>query len=213
MRLPSSKRAGCGWWTSARRLPPGTSAKVRSSSTFATSLPWNQARWHVERGTAERTAAEPDLRLHVSDLGWVYLGGFTFDQLRRAERLEEVKPGSATRADALFRTSVTVVPRALLIQRGSAFRNPVLPSANGFDPVQAATAERRAGSAAPSLVRRVSSGLRVRGPNEKDSPPLPGRQPPLSIVIVTRCAPAARSIVPRAVNRPGQFSSMRFAPT
>jgi predicted acetyltransferase len=66
--------------------------------------PWNQARWRVERGTADRTTAEADLRLGVSELGSVYLGGFTFDQLRRAERLEEVKPGAAARADALFRT-------------------------------------------------------------------------------------------------------------
>jgi predicted acetyltransferase len=66
--------------------------------------PWNQARWRVERGAADRTTAEADLRLGVSELGSVYLGGFTFDQLRRAERLEEVKPGAAARADALFRT-------------------------------------------------------------------------------------------------------------
>ena len=66
--------------------------------------PWNQARWRVERGAADRTTAEADLRLGVSELGSVYLSGFTFDQLRRAERLEEVRPGAAARADALFHT-------------------------------------------------------------------------------------------------------------
>jgi predicted acetyltransferase len=66
--------------------------------------PWNQARWRVENGSAERTTAEADLHLGVAELGSVYLGGFTFDQLLRAERLEEAKPGAVARADELFRT-------------------------------------------------------------------------------------------------------------
>jgi predicted acetyltransferase len=65
--------------------------------------PWNQARWHLADGAVDRTTAEADLRLDVSALGSVYLGGFTFDQLRRAERLEELKPGAVARADELFR--------------------------------------------------------------------------------------------------------------
>jgi predicted acetyltransferase len=65
---------------------------------------WNQARWRVANGAVDRTTAEADLRLDVSALGSVYLGGFTFDQLRRAERLEELKEGAVTRADELFRT-------------------------------------------------------------------------------------------------------------
>jgi predicted acetyltransferase len=66
--------------------------------------PWNQARWRLSEGSVDRTTAEADLRLDVSELGSVYLGGFTFDQLRRAERLEELKEGAAARADELFRT-------------------------------------------------------------------------------------------------------------
>jgi predicted acetyltransferase len=66
--------------------------------------PWNQARWRIARGAADRTTAQADLRLDACDLGSVYLGGFTFEQLRRAERLEELKPGAAARADELFRT-------------------------------------------------------------------------------------------------------------
>jgi predicted acetyltransferase len=66
--------------------------------------PWNQARWHVTRGAVDRTTAAADLRLGVSELGSVYLGGFTFDQLRRADRLEELKPGAVARADRLFGT-------------------------------------------------------------------------------------------------------------
>jgi predicted acetyltransferase len=53
-----------------------TSARVRSSSTFTDEFcPWNQARWRVEGGAADRTTAEADLRLGVSELGSVYLGG------------------------------------------------------------------------------------------------------------------------------------------
>jgi predicted acetyltransferase len=66
--------------------------------------PWNHARWRVAPGAVDRTTAEADLRLDVRDLGAVYLGGFTFEQLRRAERVEEVKPGAVARADALFHT-------------------------------------------------------------------------------------------------------------
>jgi predicted acetyltransferase len=66
--------------------------------------PWNQARWRVGHEAVDRTTAEADLRLDVSALGCVYLGGFTFEQLRRAERLEELKRGAVARADGLFRT-------------------------------------------------------------------------------------------------------------
>jgi predicted acetyltransferase len=64
--------------------------------------PWNEARWHVAAGATEQTTASADLRLGVSELGSVYLGGFTFEQLQRAGRLEELTPGAVARADALF---------------------------------------------------------------------------------------------------------------
>ena len=66
--------------------------------------PWNQARWRVASGSAERTTAPADLQLDVAALGSVYLGGFTFEQLRWGGRLEELKPGAVSRADELFRT-------------------------------------------------------------------------------------------------------------
>jgi predicted acetyltransferase len=66
--------------------------------------PWNQARWRVAPGAVERTTAEADVRLDVNEVGSVYLGGFTFDQLRRADRLEELKPGAVAHADELFGT-------------------------------------------------------------------------------------------------------------
>jgi predicted acetyltransferase len=64
--------------------------------------PWNEGRWKLEGGTAERTDAAPDLRLPVQSLGSVYLGGVSFAELARAGRVEEAKPGALARADALF---------------------------------------------------------------------------------------------------------------
>ena len=64
--------------------------------------PWNEGRWLVGPG-AERTDAEPELRLDVSALGSVYLGGFTFAELARAGRVDELAPGAVRRADELFR--------------------------------------------------------------------------------------------------------------
>jgi len=66
--------------------------------------PWNQARWRVADGGVERTDGPADVQLDVSALGSVYLGGFTFEQLRWSGRLEELTDGAVARADALFRT-------------------------------------------------------------------------------------------------------------
>jgi hypothetical protein len=48
----------------------------------------------------------PDLRLDVTGLGSVYLGGFGFGDLVRASRAEERTKGDVDRADALFRTGL-----------------------------------------------------------------------------------------------------------
>jgi predicted acetyltransferase len=68
--------------------------------------PWNEGRWKLDGGAAERTDGAPDLALDVSDLGSVYLGGFTFRELRRAGRVEELTQGALDRADSTFRTDV-----------------------------------------------------------------------------------------------------------
>ena len=65
--------------------------------------PWNEGRWEVSAGGAEKTKAEPDLRLGVDMLGSVYLGGFTFADLARAGRVDELRDGGIARADALYR--------------------------------------------------------------------------------------------------------------
>jgi predicted acetyltransferase len=65
--------------------------------------PWNEGRWRLGPGGG-RTDGEPELRLDVSALGSVYLGGFTFAELARAGRVEELVEGAIARADELFRT-------------------------------------------------------------------------------------------------------------
>jgi predicted acetyltransferase len=67
---------------------------------------WNTGRWKLEDGRAEQTDAAADIALDVAELGAVYLGGFTFAQLARAGRIEELRQGAIERADSVFRTSV-----------------------------------------------------------------------------------------------------------
>jgi predicted acetyltransferase len=99
-----------GLWV--RVVDVGTALATRSFGEASVVLdvrdevcPWNQARWHVENGAVDRTTADADVALDASALGSVYLGGFTLDQLARAGRVEELKPGGVERADALFRTA------------------------------------------------------------------------------------------------------------
>jgi predicted acetyltransferase len=69
-------------------------------------LPENTGRWRVTSSGAERTDDAADLRLDITGLGSVYLGGFTFGALLRGSRLQELTDGAAVRADALFRTTI-----------------------------------------------------------------------------------------------------------
>ena len=68
--------------------------------------PWNEGGWRLADGAAERTDDEAELALDVADLGSVYLGGFTFAELARAGRVEELREGAIGRADASFRTAL-----------------------------------------------------------------------------------------------------------
>jgi predicted acetyltransferase len=65
-----------------------------------TFCPWNEGRYRVPGG--KRTDDAPDVRVDVATLGSVYLGGFTFAELARALRVEEVTAGAISRADTLF---------------------------------------------------------------------------------------------------------------
>ena len=66
-------------------------------------LPDNVGIWSVEGDVARRSRRRPDVRLDVQALASAYLGGFTFAELARAGRVEEVARGGIARADALFR--------------------------------------------------------------------------------------------------------------
>jgi predicted acetyltransferase len=82
----------------ARSYGDGSPLTIEVVDAFC---PWNEGRFRVPGG--ERTNAAPDLRVDVTTLGSVYLGGFTFAELARALRLEELSPGAIARADTLFR--------------------------------------------------------------------------------------------------------------
>jgi predicted acetyltransferase len=69
-------------------------------------IPENAGRWRVASGVAERTDAAADVRLDITGLGSVYLGGFSFGQLARAFRAEELAAGGLERADELFATAL-----------------------------------------------------------------------------------------------------------
>ncbi|MBV8120420.1 MAG: GNAT family N-acetyltransferase [Alphaproteobacteria bacterium] len=66
--------------------------------------PWNAGCWRVGSGGIDRTDEAPGLRCDVSALGSVYLGGFSWTQLARALRVQEVSPGATAHADAIFHT-------------------------------------------------------------------------------------------------------------
>jgi predicted acetyltransferase len=102
-------RMGDGIWV--RLVDVGAALSARSygadgevvfdvSDAFA---PWNEGRWKVAGGSCERTRDQPDLRCDVTALGSVYLGGFTFAELQRALRVEELCEGAIARADSIFR--------------------------------------------------------------------------------------------------------------
>jgi predicted acetyltransferase len=65
--------------------------------------PWNEGRWRVAGGAAERTEANADLALDVAALGSAFLGGIRFAQLAQGGGVEELRPGAIARADGVFR--------------------------------------------------------------------------------------------------------------
>jgi predicted acetyltransferase len=85
---------------SARSYLTGHSVVVEVADGFC---PWNAGRWSISGDGVKRTENAPELRCDVTALGSVYLGGFTWAQLARALRVEEVRRGGIARADALFR--------------------------------------------------------------------------------------------------------------
>jgi predicted acetyltransferase len=64
---------------------------------------WNEGRWRLANGKAERTDAAPDLRCDVAVLGSIYLGGVKLAAFEQANLVEELTPGAIERGDGLFR--------------------------------------------------------------------------------------------------------------
>jgi predicted acetyltransferase len=84
----------------ARTYKPGEPVIVDVADELC---PWNAGRWELGPEGPSRTNHAPELGLDVSALGSAYLGGFTFGQLARAGRIEELADGALDRADTLFR--------------------------------------------------------------------------------------------------------------
>ena len=104
-------RVGDGLW--ARLVDVGEALSARTYATDGAVVldvvdafcPWNEGRWRLADGAAKRTRTAAQLRCDVSALGAVYLGGFTFAELVRGGRVEELRRGAAARADAIFGSS------------------------------------------------------------------------------------------------------------
>ncbi len=101
-------RVGDGVW--ARLVDVGAALSARGYAADGAVVfdvvdsfcPWNEGRWRLADGRAKRTTAAPQLRCDVTALGSVYLGGFSFSELVRGGRVEELRRGAAPRADAMF---------------------------------------------------------------------------------------------------------------
>jgi predicted acetyltransferase len=69
--------------------------------------PWNAGRfalrWDGETATCAPTALPAALELTAAELGAVYLGGTTFDELERAGRVKELRGGALIAASRAFR--------------------------------------------------------------------------------------------------------------
>ncbi len=102
-------RMGDGIWVrlvdvgaalSGRRYSGDGSIVFEVSDEFC---PWNEGRWKLSEGSAERSKDAAELSVPVQSLGSALLGGVSFAALQRAGRVVELKPGAIERADALFR--------------------------------------------------------------------------------------------------------------
>ena len=87
---------------SARSYQPEGSVIIEVIDKFC---PWNAGCWRVGSARVERTDEAPGLRCDTSGLGSVYLGGFTWTQLARALRVQELIPGAIARADSVFQVT------------------------------------------------------------------------------------------------------------
>ena len=90
-RLGQARRRGGG----ARARVPWPTARRSSWKSRMPSARGTPAAGTSRRATSGAPTTSADLRLDVSALGSVYLGGFTFGDLVRAVRATELRPGAA----------------------------------------------------------------------------------------------------------------------
>jgi predicted acetyltransferase len=101
-------RVGDGLWV--RLVDVGAALTARGYATDGAVVldvvddfcSWNTGRWRLADGVAKRSKTSPQLRCDVTALGSAYLGGFSFSELVRGGRVEELRRGAAARADAMF---------------------------------------------------------------------------------------------------------------
>jgi predicted acetyltransferase len=102
-------RIGDGLWVRLLDVGAALSARVYSADAAVVIdvvdafCPWNACCWRLSDGAAKRTKASPQLRCDVTALGSAYLGAFSFSELVRGGRVDELRRGAAARADAMFR--------------------------------------------------------------------------------------------------------------
>lgn len=91
----------------ARIYPVAASLTFELLDSFC---PWNAGVWTLDAGpdgaALRRTSDGPALRLSTTELAAMYLGTVSCTALVRAGRVDEVEPGAAARADALFHSAV-----------------------------------------------------------------------------------------------------------
>jgi predicted acetyltransferase len=104
-------RVGDGLWV--RLVDVGAALSARAYATDEPLVldvrdafcPWNEGRWRLAGGRAERTDDGADIGVEVGDLASTYLGAFRWAELERAGRVEELTEGALDRADRVFATS------------------------------------------------------------------------------------------------------------
>jgi hypothetical protein len=133
--------------------------------------PWNAGRWRIGAECVDRTDEAPDLRCDVSALGSVYLGGFTWTQLARALRVEEVvSRAHCPSGRNLPSGNRTVVPRDFL-------KCPI----SGFAVIAVKTGDAVLGGAQGPKVRRLTAGRgmdsKCRFPVAKEMNPVQEPEP------------------------------------
>ena len=109
----NNRQVGDGLWVRIididRALPlRAYSAPVDAVLAVEDALcPWNAGTWRLVAeadgpASVTRTDAEPDLALDVRELGAVFLGGTTVQELVTAQRIRELTPGTARAASRAF---------------------------------------------------------------------------------------------------------------